>query len=155
MAEVEDRRKERRREWMRAWRAANPGEHVKRVGKWRENNPMQCSFWDHKSAAKRRNIPFLFTFDEWREIWIARGKWEQRGNAADQYCMARLGDSGPYAVGNVRICTQRENNEEQANIQRGVPVNDKQRDALAIGRKARWAGGRAVSDAKVRAARDG
>jgi hypothetical protein len=66
----------------------------------------------HKGNAKLRGIPFLLTFDEWWSIWSGSGHWEQRGAHRGEYVMARHGDIGPYAVGNVRICLARENFDE-------------------------------------------
>jgi hypothetical protein len=60
-----------------------------------------------KLQAAHRGIPFLFTFDDWWALW--QPYWEQRGRRADQLCMARHGDTGPYALGNVSIITNREN----------------------------------------------
>jgi hypothetical protein len=53
------------------------------------------------SAVKKRNIPFEITFEEWYQIWLDSGHWEERGRGG--YVMARKGDKGPYAVGNVDI----------------------------------------------------
>lgn len=141
-----DHSRAKKRAYMRAWRTANPGEHVRRISEWNAKNPLRKGYWDHKSRARRRNIAFLLTFDEWAEIWVKSGKFEQRGGGPDNYCMARYGDVGPYAVGNVRICTRRENNAEQAEMLRGKPVNEKQLAALAAGRSQRNLPGRPVSD---------
>ena len=54
-----------------------------------------------KADAKRRGIEFLFTFEEWREWWIATGKWELHGRKAVCYQMCRKEDQGPYALWNV------------------------------------------------------
>jgi hypothetical protein len=54
-------------------------------------------------------IEWLFTFDEWIEIWLKSGHWHQRGNRRGQYCMARFGDVGPYAPWNVEIKLHSEN----------------------------------------------
>jgi hypothetical protein len=70
--------------------------HLKYV--WQRNN------------AKRRNIDFPITFDEWLSIWLASGHWHQRGiKSADNYVMSRLGDTGPYSVDNVVIKSNRDN----------------------------------------------
>jgi hypothetical protein len=62
-----------------------------------------------KSNAKTRKIPFFLTFEQWLEIWSSSGKLEQRGRGANKFCMCRVGDTGPYEVGNVFIGTGREN----------------------------------------------
>lgn len=61
--------------------------------------------------AGARGIEFLMTFPEWWSIWQQSGHWHQRGRGQG-YVMARNGDIGPYAIGNVRICTQSENSKE-------------------------------------------
>lgn len=57
----------------------------------------------HRNGAHRRNIPFLLSFEEWSDIWQQSGHWDLRGKKKGQYCMSRIGDIGPYAVGNVFI----------------------------------------------------
>lgn len=61
------------------------------------------AYTTHKSNAKRRGILFLLTFEEWKEIWLASGKWDLRGRGTDRYCMCRTGDAGAYVLGNVFI----------------------------------------------------
>jgi hypothetical protein len=71
----------------------------------------------HKQRAIRSGIGFDMTFEEWSNIWVDSGHWEERGVRKGQYVMARTKDQGPYKVGNVRICTVEENRAEQtANI---------------------------------------
>jgi hypothetical protein len=66
----------------------------------------------HKQCAKRRGIPFELTFDEWMTIWDASGRFKERGRLRHEYHMARHGDVGPYAVGNVKIITASQNIKE-------------------------------------------
>jgi len=66
----------------------------------------------HISNAKTRGIEFELTFDEWLGIWEKSGKFSQRGKKKGQYVMARFGDIGPYAVGNVKIILCSENIQE-------------------------------------------
>jgi hypothetical protein len=87
----------------------------------------------HKGKATARGIPFLLTFEEWWDIWQASGKWEQRGRRHDQYVMARFGDLGPYARGNVKVCLVSEN---AAESNRNNDNPSEQRSAAA---KAWWA----------------
>lgn len=65
-----------------------------------------------KKDAAQREIEFLLTFEEWLQIWLNSGKLPERGRGKDKYCMARFGDTGPYAVDNVRIITNTENQHE-------------------------------------------
>ena len=66
----------------------------------------------HRNNAKRRNIPFNISIEDWYNIWIKSGKWEQRGRGSKAYVMSRIGDEGAYEVGNVVIKTQAENAKE-------------------------------------------
>jgi hypothetical protein len=61
------------------------------------------AYTQHKSNAKTRGIEFRLTFDEWKQIWVDSGYWNQRGRGADKYCMCRIGDVGCYEMGNVFI----------------------------------------------------
>lgn len=61
-------------------------------------------FRQHKQNAARRGVPFFLSFDEWLAVWLESGHYDQRGNqTAHGFVMARFGDSGPYAKGNVEI----------------------------------------------------
>jgi len=66
-------------------------------------DPYKKAYSQHKSNAKTRNIEFKLTFDEWKQIWVDSGKWDQRGRGANKYCMCRIGDLGCYEIGNVFI----------------------------------------------------
>ena len=75
--------------------------------------------------AKARGIGWELTFEQWWSIWQDSGRWQERGCHADNYCMCRIGDVGPYAVGNVFIATFRENLEavdRSKNSSRTLPV---------------------------------
>jgi hypothetical protein len=62
-----------------------------------------------KYTAARRGILFEFSFDQWWAIWESSGLWLERGRRKNQFVMARFGDKGPYALGNVEIITRGEN----------------------------------------------
>jgi hypothetical protein len=66
-------------------------------------------YLNHKACAKRRGIAFELTFEEWLDIWNRSGRFSQRGRRASEYQMARHGDVGPYAIGNVKIVTASQN----------------------------------------------
>ncbi len=72
------------------------------------------SRWTQQKAhAKARGVAFELTFEEWWGLWEASGKWDQRGKLQGQYAMARHGDTGPYALGNVAIVEVYSNLKEQ------------------------------------------
>lgn len=69
------------------------------------------AYVQHKRNSGWRGIEFLLTFTQWWAVWQKSGKWKQRGRGQG-YVMARTGDVGPYAVGNVYICTQSQNSKD-------------------------------------------
>lgn len=68
----------------------------------RQSNPKRA-FYSQKANAKRRNIEWDLTFDEWWELW--EPYFHMRGHGKNGLCMGRNGDAGPYKVGNVYITT--------------------------------------------------
>ncbi len=60
-------------------------------------------YTQQKSNAKQRGVEFKLTLEEWTNIWLDSGKWDQRGRGAEKYCMCRVGDQGCYELGNVFI----------------------------------------------------
>ena len=67
------------------------------------------AFQHQRRNAGVRGIEWKLNLGEWWGIWVASGRWGQRGKQSDQYVMSRNGDCGPYEAGNVRICTASEN----------------------------------------------
>ena len=65
--------------------------------------PFQAYTYQRRNAAKR-GIEWEFDFRTWWETWQESGHWPERGRGKG-YCMARLGDSGPYSKDNVYFCT--------------------------------------------------
>ena len=61
--------------------------------------------------SKERDIEWKLTFAEWWSLWEQSGKWLERGRGSG-YVMARHGDTGPYAVGNIKIISAKENHSE-------------------------------------------
>jgi len=72
----------------------------------------QGRFLTQKKNAKRRDIEFNLTFDQWWKVWQDSGHWEERGRNRGQYAMTRPGDTGPYSVDNVVIKTVLDNSLE-------------------------------------------
>lgn len=71
-------------------------------------------FAQHKKNAKARGVPFEMTYDEWLDVWIASGHFDERHNkTAEGFVMARNGDRGAYADGNVSIVPLRINTAER------------------------------------------
>lgn len=88
-------------------------------------------FTTHKWNAKTRGIEFLFTFEQWRDWWIATGKWELRGRGRGMYCMRRHGDVGPYSIDNV-FCGTNEENVRDGNLGKAVSQETREKIAEAL-----------------------
>jgi len=70
---------------------------------------LRWQFQIHRCGAKRSGTGFELTFEQWLSIWKKSGKLHLRGRGRGRYVMGRNNDSGPYAVGNVKIITHRQN----------------------------------------------
>ncbi|HDR8927874.1 hypothetical protein [Burkholderia vietnamiensis] len=68
------------------------------------------AFRHHRYAAASRGIAFELTFAQWWGLWEPH--YHLRGTRSGQMVMARRGDVGPYAIGNVSIKTSRANHRE-------------------------------------------
>lgn len=107
------------------------GERHFLVGETRVREGMKTAFGVQRGQAKRRSIKFNMTFTEWADIWLESGHWFERGTRADQYVMGRLGDVGPYAVGNVKIITVARNGHD-AQSGRVASPETRQKQSIAM-----------------------
>jgi hypothetical protein len=107
---------------------------IKRPAYWR-------AYKTQSYDAKDRGIEFLLSFEEWLNIWQDSGHLHERGKKKGQYVMARFGDKGPYAVGNVKIITFADNTREAC---LGVPHSEEHRNKQIESLKKSWAEGRRV-----------
>lgn len=75
------------------------------------------AFHKHKARSAEAGIEFNFTFAEWCDWWRSQlgDNWLElkTGLRADQFCMARHGDVGPYSPSNVKCITRAKNSSEQ------------------------------------------
>lgn len=78
----------------------------------RDHTTPQRRYQAHRVSARERGIEFLLSFEEWWGLW--EPFWERRGQKSQDMCMCRRADQGAYEVGNVRIATNRENQQERA-----------------------------------------
>lgn len=67
------------------------------------------AFAHQRVLARRRGISWELGLWDWWSIWQESGHWLDRGKGGGKYVMSRVGDSGPYAVGNVFIDASRRN----------------------------------------------
>lgn len=66
-------------------------------------------FRQQKNNALARRVPWAITFPQWMQFWIDSGHWDDRARTRDGYVMARRGDTGAYALGNIYITTLAQN----------------------------------------------
>jgi len=74
---------------------------------------------DQKWMAKCRGIEFKLTIDQWVNWWEANlgDDWlKKRGCKSGQYVMARIGDKGPYALGNIECITSNQNHKDAKKV---------------------------------------
>jgi hypothetical protein len=110
---------------------------------------LRHDFRSQKSSAKIRGIPFELTFEEWLQIWQDSDHLHERGRKKGQYCMARFGDIGPYAVWNVKIILHGENVSDGQTGRIRDPVIVARGAAKRKGQKMSPEHGRKVSAAKL------
>ena len=108
---ISDHRREQIREAVRRWRERNPKkvrlQARKYVKGWRKKYPLEAKYKDMKMNAKRREILFRLTFNEWLILW--KGYVDKRGVYSGQYVLARYQDKGNYEIGNVYLTTVNQN----------------------------------------------
>ena len=99
------------------------------------------AYTQQKSNAKRRRVAFSLTFNEWKQIWLDSGKWNQRGRGAEKYCMCRIEDKGAYSIKNVFI-GQGKKNVSEGNIGKPNSLETKlKKSQAAKGKKHPWSVG--------------
>ncbi len=88
-----------------------------------------------------RGVEFLFTFEGWKDWWIATGKWEQRGKLRGQFVMRRHGDVGPYSIDNV-FCGVTEENVRDGNLGKEITIETRNKiSASNKGQPHPWSAG--------------
>lgn len=79
------------------------------------------AFRQQRQSAKRRGIGWQLTLWQWWTVWQESGHWSQRGRGQG-YVMSRVGDVGPYALGNIFIQPAIHNNSETRLKQSNLPI---------------------------------
>ncbi len=64
---------------------------------------LRLAYNSQRCTAGRRGIDWQLTKTQWLQIWVQSGHLHERGNRKGQFVMARLNDTGPYALGNIGI----------------------------------------------------
>lgn len=101
----------------------------------RGRTPYLAQYSRQKRGAKGRGIEFLLSFRSWLAIWKKSGHLDDRGTKMDQYVMARHGDVGPYAIGNVKIILSPNNIREAIAGKRQSAEHKEKRRAANLGKK--------------------
>ena len=112
-----------------------------------------------KNCGKRKDkngnpILFKLTFEEWLNIWLESGHYDQRGRCKDSYVMSRYNDLGHYEVGNVIISTHRRNASagnkggNKTSFKPGHVISDELRKKISTATKKRWEEYRAAGESK-------
>ena len=79
-----------------------------------DNGKLNRKYNNKRSNAKKEGIPFELSFDEYCQLVRDAGlKSSDLGLTGNNYELARYNDTGPYAVGNCRFITHKENIAEQ------------------------------------------
>ena len=97
------------------------------------------AFYKQMRYAGFRGIRWCFTYEQWTAWWVnnlGSDWWEKRGAHLGEYCMARNGDKGPYAIWNVKCKVVEDNHADRAPNDRN-PRGD-------------WHGNAKLTDRKVR-----
>lgn len=82
-------------------------------------------FLQKRLGARRLRIKFKLTYEQWEFLWqreLGAGWLQLHGQRRGQYCLARFGDRGPYALGNVKIILSTENVREGKTRRYGFPL---------------------------------
>ncbi|KKK54309.1 hypothetical protein LCGC14_3086050 [marine sediment metagenome] len=69
----------------------------------------RIAYLGQRSNAEQRNISWQFNYVTWIRKWYESGKITERGKKSKEYCMARIGDIGPYSYNNTKIITNNQN----------------------------------------------
>jgi hypothetical protein len=85
-------------------------------------------FLTQRQNAKKRNIDWQLTEQEWIDWWEASGHFHERGRGKGKWLMARFNDSGPYSLTNI-FCHQHGGNVSDA--QTGKPKSIEQRAKMS------------------------
>jgi hypothetical protein len=104
-------------------------------------DPFRKAYTQQKSNVRQRGLEMRLTFEEWKQIWLESGYWDERGRGACKYCMMRRGDLGHYEIGNVFIGTGAQNVSD-GNLGKPDSEETKRKKSLALsGQPKSWARG--------------
>lgn len=70
----------------------------------------------HRNTARKRNIPFLLTFEEWDKWWLSNGVDKDLPTVftnRNTLNMCRYNDTGAYELNNIYCATYQQNRKDQ------------------------------------------
>lgn len=79
-------------------------------------NQYYLAFYRQRAKAKDRGIGWELTFQQWLDFWGE--DISKRGSGKDDLQMQRLADRGPYALGNIRKGTPKQNSVTAGHMKR-------------------------------------
>jgi hypothetical protein len=88
-----------------------------------------------RHQAARRNISFEMSFEAWMTWWesqLGPDWFKKRGLRKGQYVMARLGDKGPYKLGNIKCILSTDNSKEAAHHKGSANGNSKLKENMIV-----------------------
>ena len=98
-----------------------------------------------KATAKQQGIPFELELRDIHWLLYCAGiRIEQIGKGRGQYALARIGDTGPYAIGNCRFVTMEENIKERGPVDNSAALkaawakDPARKEALRERNRKRW-----------------
>lgn len=65
-----------------------------------------------RHSAKKRDLPFTITLDEFKEFCAKTGYLERRGNQPEDLTIDRIDWNGGYHISNLRVLTHEENSNQ-------------------------------------------
>lgn len=101
---------------------------------YKKNFPYKWAYGKQRNNAKSRGVPFLLTFDEFKEFCIRTNILHGRGRTSESFHIDRIqdydryGNKMPYAIWNIQKLTNKENimkeNNRRALVKQKVIVYD-------------------------------
>ncbi len=86
------------------------------VRKWKLKNPVRYSWQSHKDNAKRRNIEFDLTFDQFKEFCEEVDLLTKKGKHKRSYTIDRIDNTKGYTIGNIQKLTRKENSSKGTKV---------------------------------------
>jgi len=79
----------------------------------RESNPVKAAFYDLRTNAKRREIFFDLTFEQFEKFCIETTYMVGKGKTANSYSVDRIEETKGYTEGNLQVLTLAENTKKE------------------------------------------